>query len=68
MIVAHRASGDALGCHLLRSVLSFGEFISRGEKARRIFRQLERLVSQARVFDTMTMIELNVGFRFCSRW
>jgi hypothetical protein len=35
-------------CHLLRSVLSFGELMSRGEKARRIFRQLERLVSPLR--------------------
>jgi hypothetical protein len=32
-------------CHLLRFVLSFGELMSRGEKARRIFRQLERVVS-----------------------
>jgi hypothetical protein len=35
-----------LGCHLLRFVLSFGELMSRGEKARRNFRQLERVVSQ----------------------
>jgi hypothetical protein len=31
-------------CHVLRFVLSFGELMSRGEKGRRIFRQLERLV------------------------
>jgi hypothetical protein len=39
-----RAGGDALNCHLLRSVLSFGELMSRGAKAPRIFRQLERVV------------------------
>ena len=44
IIVVHRASGEALSCYLLRFVLSFGEFMSRGEKARRIFRQLERVV------------------------
>jgi len=38
-----------LSCHLLRFVLSFGELKSRGEKARRIFRQLERVVSQQRL-------------------
>jgi len=29
-------------------MLSFGELMSRGEKARRIFRQLERVVRQQR--------------------
>jgi hypothetical protein len=33
-------------CHLLISVLSLGELKSRGEKARRNFRQLERVVRQ----------------------
>jgi hypothetical protein len=35
-MVAHRASGDAFSCHLLRFVLSFGELMSRGEKACRL--------------------------------
>jgi hypothetical protein len=47
-MVAHRASGEAFSCHLLRFVLSLGELMSRGEKARRIFRQLERLVRRRR--------------------
>jgi hypothetical protein len=42
--------------------LSFGELKSRGEKARRNFRQLERVVSQARIFTMMTMIESKIVF------
>lgn len=44
IIVAQRASGDVFRCHILRLVLSLGELMSRGAKARRNFRQLERLV------------------------
>ncbi len=35
-------------CHLLRFVLSFGELMSRGEIARRNFRQLVRVVRRAK--------------------
>jgi hypothetical protein len=41
---------------------------SRGEIVDRTFRQLERLVSQARIFDRMTMIDLDAVNCFRSRW
>jgi len=38
-------------CHLLRFDLSLGELMSRGVKARRNFRQLERVVRQQGEID-----------------
>jgi hypothetical protein len=48
-----------LGCHLLSFVLSFGELNSRGAKARRIFRQLERLVRTQTVKSLINISRYN---------